>query len=71
MNKWISIKDRLPEINSDTKLIVSEYSHYKNKKFVSVYYYMGENDWQNSFGESLDTSEYEVTHWMPLPEPPK
>lgn len=65
MAEWISVKERLPE------------------KFVSVLVYMpGEKPlptvhegylmpdarWYSNF---FKRDEDEVTHWMPLPEPPK
>lgn len=62
MSKWISVKDRLPTkdklvlvINGDRIEIMTYLGHYKS----SLY-------WVNSWGKPID-----VTHWMPLPEPPK
>ena len=58
MNGWISIKDRLPEAGS----------------YVLVYldFGYGYSITTNSYIKSgFVTCEKEVTHWMPLPEPPK
>lgn len=57
---WVSVKDGLPE---DTKQKIVFH-----KRGVSFAYFSG-NYWWSSIGgrHSLDT----VTHWMPLPEPPK
>ncbi len=55
---WISVKDRLPEEGYYLVFI-------KNPgpfKYIYVAYYYGDNEW-NVDGE--------VTHWKPLPEPPK
>ena len=58
-NKWISVEDRLPE------------------KGVNVLYYfkhvgthIGMCDGTNSFYGSAGWLIGDVTHWMPLPEPP-
>ncbi len=44
-------------------------SHYKNKSFVTPLHYIDGNWFTMMDEEPLDL-EYEVTHWMPLPEPP-
>lgn len=55
---WISIKDRLP--NRDTWVLVfARQGSYMNFK---VDYITRDGIWFNSV---------RVTHWMPLPEPPK
>lgn len=56
MNEWISVKDRLPE------------------PWVEVLVYRGA-DWPVVSCE-VDTNRnwlhfFNITHWMPLPEPPK
>ena len=56
MSEWISVKDRLPE------------------PWVEVLVYRGE-DWTVVSCE-VDTNGkwlhfFNITHWMPLPEPPK
>ena len=58
--QWISVKDRLPEDN-DIVLIVFQGS------VVSVAFYEG--DWRHPLYPQ--TALVSVTHWMPLPEPPK
>lgn len=74
--EWISVKDRLPEVvgnripSSVGCLVVAKagkptvmYMEYEKaivRKKV-VYRWI----WMNSI------SSWEVTHWMPLPEPPK
>lgn len=66
---WISVKDRLP----------SKYSYYltenRNEKYVSRFagyrilrFYPKDKKWSDG---SFDLNFDEVTHWMPLPEPPK
>ena len=67
MSKWISVKDRLPEdkrltlywhINFGPSVGFYDPTHKKN----------GYHWWSTKFGDNADAS---VTHWMPLPEPPK
>lgn len=64
VQEWISVKDRLPE--EKVNCIV----HYKHA------YCDNDNYWAIGFcfydGEKfrIDLS-YKVTHWMPLPQPPK
>lgn len=71
MNKWISVKDRLPkEKTFCSTFIVTLYSHYKDKSFVQPLHYIGGEWFEMCYEEPLDP-EYEVTHWMPLPELPK
>ena len=64
MSEWISVKDRLPE------------------PFVSVLGYCPDEEplptvhevYMNGFGQWRSAQVYgmgNVTHWMPMPEPPK
>lgn len=63
--EWISVEDRLPENGLERVLV-----------------FLRENDFTKYIGENkIDTDRYidgkwvrwskHVTHWMPLPEPPK
>lgn len=64
MDKWISIADKLPKPHNDV-LIYST----KNKGMILKAYLGREKDaWYVDDGF---THTYIVTHWMPLPEPPK
>lgn len=78
-SKWISVDERLPEIDmnvlvyavgkidgfiGDTVIAISRRSVFRLfpwNEGVEIW----ENPWQ------YFTTDYEVTHWMPLPEPPK
>ena len=61
MNKWISVKDRLPEAGEPV-LLVCDGTVYCGSKWS------GES---NRFYVS-EQNDYEVaTHWQPLPEPPE
>ena len=58
MREWISVKERLP---SDEKTVLCVTKN--NRPFVCRY----KHAWER-WAVSLNV---EVTHWMPLPEPPK
>lgn len=76
--EWISVKDRLPEINnsSDYYLVFGKYIDDKTDdpaRVVPCFYekLIGERK-----GYFFENSYYEypeiiATHWMPLPEGPK
>ena len=83
-NEWISVKDRLPDENG--QYLCADYSKTFSKYFIEVLYFsknlykVDEFEFKNKKGKSgfygYDSNwghaEYEwVTHWMPLPEPPK
>ena len=63
VQEWISVKDRLPENIANRVLVVCERS---NGVFYAHY--------EKPFWINLETDKpfiSTVTHWMPLPEPPK
>ena len=60
LNKWISVKDRLPEEKQSVLV------HYVDGWMPIAFLLNGK--WYQSGGE---TSWLSVTHWMPLPEAPK
>lgn len=72
MDKWISVKDRLPEYNTDVLVYAIGKSYdsvititsYTDSKFGFAIKYWIE-PWQYFF------YDYTITHWMPLPPPPK
>lgn len=56
--KWISVKERLPERNTAVIVAVDD-----GHVFQTLYAYDGWDLWEGC--------TCNVTHWMPLPEPPK
>ena len=62
-SNWISVKDRLPEMCTDV-IVCNE-----NGRVYSAWYNYGDNSWLYAFTAEIIT--HKVTHWMPLPEPPK
>lgn len=59
--KWISVKDRLPRVLAQTLLYTND-----GRMHVGQY-----NDLVGSFMFANAHLAGRVTHWMPLPEPPK
>jgi hypothetical protein len=58
IRKWLSVKDKLPEKTG-------EYLTW-NGVGVNQDYYAPDLKYNNGFN-----NPYPITHWMPLPEPPK
>lgn len=62
MSEWISVSEKLPEKLDEYIVMI------KGAKVPTAL-------WYNPNGELWKTEElgikYPVTHWMPLPEPPK
>ena len=63
MMNWISTKDRLPKPNTDVLVCYAP----RNNIFISR---LQGDLWQDEEGNQV-FSLYYITHWMPLPAPPK
>lgn len=69
--QWVSVKDRLPEESGWVMVCNKGYG------YVSVVHYSSKWCEFNNFDCLLPQSEErrakwsDITHWMPLPEPPK
>ena len=64
VQEWISVEDRLPEEKVNC-IVHYQHSYCDNDDYwaIGICFYDGEKfqmDWS-----------YKVTHWMPLPKPPK
>ena len=76
--EWISVKDRLPEDDQHVLVYHAEDFHITVGYFESDYvqYYI-ESDGSKFYTDDGWETEIswapkgDVTHWMPLPEPPK
>ena len=71
MSEWISVDDRLPERNAH--VLVHYITHTKNS-VQSVALHFDSIQWRQLVGGGLMIEKNgvkKVTHWMPLPEPPK
>lgn len=63
--EWISVKDRLPEPGIRKVLVFVPHEH---GGIIDMARYLGENGWDFVSWKIFDSG---VTHWLPLPEPPK
>lgn len=76
--RWISVEERLPE-ESGRYLVLEKCFGYIVARLASWthYYDGGEEDfrgrslWYDYDSEYGDFEVRDITHWMPLPEPPK
>ena len=83
-NEWISVKDRLPEEHD--AYLCAEYSKMFDQYFIRMLWFTkdlykhdrfefpnkkGIGGFYESSGEWGSILIENVTHWMPLPEPPK
>ena len=59
--KWIPVSERLPE-NGDTVIVCDT-----REDYVNSFWY--DHGWWYNEGHRVSLEE--ITHWMPLPEPPK
>lgn len=62
---WISVKDRLPEAGGYVVCIAKRNPF---SRFMPMVARIEKNGWVNPIAEQYIS---EVTHWMPLPEPPE
>ena len=74
-HRWIPVTERLPERITNKVIVLCKngyrgFGHYENYKGKQTWYNL-ENDRPFTDWDLEDCESYEVTHWMPLPEPPK
>ena len=60
MSEWINVYDRLPDDNAGEVLVYARYY------LINIAKHEGDGRW-TSRGFAMP----DVTHWMPLPEPPE
>ena len=64
MSKWVSVKDRLPE--NDTRVL----AYCKDRCIHDVKWRWADNAWYDKGSAAVYLAGF-VTHWLPMPEPPK
>lgn len=67
MNKWISVKDEVP---AEETLVLSMY---QNEHIIIQIIYSVDYQYPTIWVDENHSAEYDfddITHWMPLPEPP-
>lgn len=67
--RWIPVTERLPENDQDVLVMVHWRDYQEDmmcygRKYKTRWYL-----WNGELGEIL--KGFDITHWMPLPEPPK
>lgn len=65
--RWIPCSERMPEMN-DNYICVCRYGD-NNKNYVSTLFFYATDPNPHFQGEGY--CGLKVTHWMPMPEPPK
>ena len=71
MSEWISVKERLPDTESNVLVRTKKIPGLCSAETMMAWKRADEDEsWQIAwtYGESLSLP---VTHWMPLPAPPK
>lgn len=70
--QWISVKDRLPEQCGIGCLLCATNCYGQQRVFEGFTGYMegGKFQWHTNL-KDVDLDVWNITHWMPLPEPPK
>jgi len=58
--EWISVEDRLPELGS--RVFMPTLVYRKENLYPTTRLYVGKGQWN---------SNATITHWMPIPDPPK
>ena len=79
VQEWISVKDRLPEVVDSYLVVVKSKYEWETEYDIDVdvaTYNPYENayidDCWNTYNDWDEGQQYlHITHWMPLPQPPK
>ena len=69
IQKWIPVTERLPELETYTYSVDVLFSDYEEGIHVG-YVCLETGTWKDKYSRHL-YAEHKVTHWMPLPSPPK
>lgn len=66
--KWVSVKDRLPEISKNVLLCYELICFDRKYPDIFIGYLKDNKIWRIGKEDFIFES---ITHWMPLPEPPE
>ena len=79
MAEWIPVTERLPELNQEVLVyavgkidgFIGSSAYAITERFLFKYFpsSKGTEKWGSPWEYFME--DYEITHWMPLPEPPK
>ena len=67
-NEWVSVEEKLPDF--DVPVLVYVKDVFDNKGTINVTKYTITYDLTNNW-LGYENSSFKITHWMPLPAPPK
>jgi len=67
--QWVSVKERLPEKNIEVLVILKGCSTGKIIQRTANTVNADDHDWESDGYEIANC--WDLTHWMPLPEPPE
>ena len=72
VQEWVSVDDRLPDSCGFPCILCGENSFGQIRVFEGFTGYMecGKFEW-NSNQKDVDIDLWKITHWMPMPQPPK
>ena len=72
VQEWISVEDRLPDACGFPCLLCGKNSFGQIRVFEGFTGYMerGKFEWHSN-QKDIDIDVWTITHWMPLPQPPK
>ena len=72
VQEWISVKDGLPDACGFPCLLCGKNSFGQIRVFEGFTGYLerGKFEWHSN-QKDIDIDVWTITHWMPLPEPPK
>lgn len=75
--QWVSVKDRLPDV-AGYKCLVVAINKFGQKSVFTAFTGYGDFKWyttdviyMNKANRNTVSDAWTITHWMPLPEPPK
>lgn len=67
--EWVSVEERLPEEGQEVDILVDTGGEYPSNRTTEVQY--DDGGFYHEMCRGKVYVEDRVTHWMPLPEPPK
>ena len=72
VQEWISVEDRVPDACGFPCLLCGKNSFGQIRVFEGFTGYMerGKFEWHSN-QKDIDIDVWTITHWMPLPQPPK
>ena len=69
--EWISVEDRLPTAYVEVLVWPPKYFDDEPTTYTGQLHQHEGNQWWVTYGNGIVYNHSKVTHWMPLPEPPK